>query len=56
MFITVFLAEAFPQTTTTYAVCVCVCARAHVSVLSRFSCVPMDHGPPGSSVHGIVPA
>ena len=39
-------------------VCVCACVRVHVCVcvLSRFSRVPVDHSPLGSSVHGVLQA
>ena len=39
--------------------CVCVCARTCVHAQSLQSCPtcdPMDHSPPGSSVHGILQA
>ena len=35
-------------------VCVCVCAKSLKSCLML--CHPMDHSPPGSSVHGILQA
>ena len=38
-------------------VCVCVCVCVHVSHSSCLTlCHPMNHSPPGSSVHGIIQA
>ena len=39
------------------SVCVCVCLSVYVCALSHFNhvwlCDPVDHSPPGSTVHGI---
>ena len=39
-------------------VCICVCVHTHAQSLQSCLtlCNPMDHSPPGSSVHGILQA